>query len=107
MNNNIKVNNIDGTPFPEAAGSLVSLVDAVEIISSTHVENLLGNREGKKNYKEAESVVHNFLSQARIQANLLTGDYQAGLKLVSPIFFDSEGKLSELPYLNILVALLA
>lgn len=27
--------------------------------------------------------------------------------MVTPIFFDSDGKLSELPYLNILIALLA
>ncbi len=98
--------NIDGSDHIQKQAPTRKLTGAVESISSYEVGKILTESE-KKEYAEAEVYIQRFLKRTRIQANLLSGDYQAWLKLVAPIFFDAQGTLKELPFLNILIALLA
>jgi hypothetical protein len=51
--------------------------------------------------------IQQYLAQTKISVDLISGDYQAGLKAVAPLFFLSDGTLGQKPYLNILIALLA
>ena len=98
---------MDGSSYESQENNLAILGDAISLVSTSRIEELLWNTAKKEELRNAENTIQDFLSRTRIQANLLTWNYQTGIKMVTPIFFDSDGKLSELPYLNILVALLA
>ncbi len=103
MNNII---NHDKSPYVQDV-SLELLWDAVELLIITNNSNIVLDLEQKKELLEAENVVQAFISQINLRANLITGNYEAGLKMVAPIFFDSESTLKEVHYQSMIIALLA
>ena len=79
------------------------------ILSSVNLTTLPENSSKKDimNTTIAKERIQFFLSKTRITANLLSGNYEAGLKMMAPIVHDGNRLFSDLPYRNMIIALLA
>lgn len=98
-----KVTNIDGSPFIQKENPVHQLNEAIERLLSPDDANI----DNWVTLHIAEQRIQFFLSQTRIKANLVSGNYEAGLKMVAPIFCDVKHSIRNIPYQNMLIALLA
>lgn len=53
----------------------------------------------KKEAQKANEILQDYLALTKLKANLLTGNYEAALRLTTPVFSERRKIASELPHL--------
>lgn len=114
------VNIMNWAPYIQPQHPIQQLNEAIEclltywIVNTNFILNLVTSHQSSDNPNSltispriATEQIQYFLSKTRITANLLSGNYESALKMLAPIIHDSKWLFSDLPYRNMIIALLA
>ncbi len=91
-------------PPPPPYENVKKLIGQVEAILWSSEQM---SEEDKKAYDTALIGLSRFLANTRLSESLIHWDYQANLRKATPALFDAKGTLNELPYIGMIIALLA